>query len=238
MGDNRDNSADSRFSHRAERARAARCRGRISAAVPSSSPSRWTAAPAGNPLSWPASFRSGRAGTSLHPTAGSQMSADPPQRAKASSVVHEPGPNELRDPVRARRTEARARSGSGWRSRVALVVLLIQPLLIIFGGLVVASMLDGGARLLGRVLPIPRGLRLLIVVLLVLAFIAGVFYLDRRPDRRCRPSSCAPRCEVRATASSNGSRASGLMPGARRPHRHRRNRRSARSGGSPRRWGR
>ena len=50
---------------------------------------------------------------------------------------------------------------------MALVVLLIQPLLIIFAGLVFASMLDGGVRLLGRVLPIPRGWRLLIVVLCV-----------------------------------------------------------------------
>jgi hypothetical protein len=60
---------------------------------------------------------------------------------------------------RPRRAEARlgmVRVGIG----VALVVLLIQPLLIIFGGLVVASMLDGGVRLLGRVLPIPRTLRL------------------------------------------------------------------------------
>src|SRR3546814_8753722 len=60
---------------------------------------------------------------------------------------------------------------------IALVVLLIQPLLIIFGGLVFASMLDGGVRLLGKALPIPRGWRLLIVVLGVLAFILGVFYL-------------------------------------------------------------
>src|SRR3546814_6680464 len=40
-----------------------------------------------------------------------------------------------------------------------------------------ASMLDGGVRLLGKALPIPRGWRLLIVVLGVLAFILGVFYL-------------------------------------------------------------
>ncbi|MBL7660499.1 AI-2E family transporter, partial [Escherichia coli] len=60
---------------------------------------------------------------------------------------------------------------------VALFVLLVQPILIIFGGLVFASMLDGGARLLGRILPIPRALRIVIVVLLVIAFFAGIFYL-------------------------------------------------------------
>ncbi len=60
---------------------------------------------------------------------------------------------------------------------IALVVLLIQPLLIIFAGLVFASMLDGGVRLLGKVLPIPRGWLLLIVVLCVITFIIGVFYM-------------------------------------------------------------
>ena len=37
---------------------------------------------------------------------------------------------------------------------IALIVLLVQPLLIIFAGLVFAALLDGGVRLLGRVLPI------------------------------------------------------------------------------------
>ncbi|MDV3458781.1 AI-2E family transporter [Sphingomonas sp. HF-S4] len=91
-------------------------------------------------------------------------------------VVHEPGPNELRDPV-VRAELKRASVWFGLAIGVALVVLLIQPLLIIFAGLVFASLLDGGARLLGRVAPIPRGLRILIVVLLAIAFIGGVFYL-------------------------------------------------------------
>ncbi|MBO9713016.1 AI-2E family transporter [Sphingomonas sp.] len=93
------------------------------------------------------------------------------------SVVQEPGPNELRDPV----MRAELRRASVWFGLgigVALIVLLIQPLLIIFAGLVFASMLDGGARLLGRALPfLPRGVRLLMVVLLVIAFIGGTFYL-------------------------------------------------------------
>lgn len=92
------------------------------------------------------------------------------------SVIQEPGPNEMRDPL----VRAELKRASVWFALgigVALVVLLIQPLLIIFGGIVFASMLDGGARLLGKVLPIPRGLRLLIVVLLVIAFIGGTFYM-------------------------------------------------------------
>ncbi|RYD98595.1 MAG: AI-2E family transporter [Sphingomonadales bacterium] len=97
-------------------------------------------------------------------------------KAESVDVVQEPGPNEMRDPA----TRAELKRASVWFGlgiAVALIVLLVQPLLIIFGGLVFASMLDGGVRLLGRVLPIPRGLRLMIVVVLVIAFIAGVFYL-------------------------------------------------------------
>jgi len=92
------------------------------------------------------------------------------------TVVHDPSPNELRDPE-TRRELKRASIWLGLVCAIALIVLLIQPLLIIFGGLVFASMLDGGVRLLGKVLPIRRGLRLLIVVLAVLAFILGVFYM-------------------------------------------------------------
>ncbi|RYD61902.1 MAG: AI-2E family transporter, partial [Sphingomonadales bacterium] len=99
-----------------------------------------------------------------------------PASAEGVDIVQEPGPSEMRDPaVRAELKRASVWFGLG--IAVALVVLLVQPLLIIFGGLVFASMLDGGVRLLGRALPIPRGLRLLIVVVLVITFIAGVFYL-------------------------------------------------------------
>lgn len=103
------------------------------------------------------------------------MSADSPE-SEGISVVHQPGPNELRDPM-VRAELKRASVWFGLAIGVALIVLLIQPLLIIFGGLVFASMLDGGVRLLGRVLPVPRGIRLLLVVLLVIAFIGGTFYL-------------------------------------------------------------
>lgn len=91
-------------------------------------------------------------------------------------VEHAPGPSELRHPT----TRAELHKASVWFGvavAIGLVVLLIHPLLIIFGGLVFAAVLDGGVRLLGRVLPIPRGLRLLIVVLLALIFILGTFYL-------------------------------------------------------------
>ncbi len=91
-------------------------------------------------------------------------------------VVEGASPSEVRDPA-TRREIKRAAVWLGIASGVALVVLLIQPLLIIFAGLVFAAMLDGGVRLLGRVLPIGRGWRLAIVCLLTIAFLFGTFYL-------------------------------------------------------------
>ncbi len=79
-------------------------------------------------------------------------------------LVDEPSPAEMRDPL-LRAELRRASVWLGLASAIALVVLLVQPLLIIFAGLVFASLLDGGVRLLGRVLKIGRGWRLLIVAL-------------------------------------------------------------------------
>lgn len=93
-----------------------------------------------------------------------------------TEVVSGPAPSEFRDPL-VRDELKRASVWLGLAAMMALVVLLVQPLLIIFGGLVFASMLDGGVRLLGRILPIARGWRLLIVVLLVTAFLVGTVYL-------------------------------------------------------------
>lgn len=87
----------------------------------------------------------------------------------------QPGPNELRDP--AVRAELR-RAGIWIGLAVAVVAawFLIQPLLLIFGGIVFATMVDGGSRLLGRVLPIARGWRLLIVMLGVVGFLGWTAY--------------------------------------------------------------
>jgi predicted PurR-regulated permease PerM len=66
-----------------------------------------------------------------------------------------------------------------WVAVVGLAVLAVyvsQALLVIFGAMVFAAMLDGGARLLGRVLPIGRGWRLGIVIALTVAFIVWLFY--------------------------------------------------------------
>lgn len=91
-------------------------------------------------------------------------------------VVSGASPNEVRDPA-VRAELKRASVWFGMAVAIGLVILLVQPLLIIFAGLVFAAMLDGGVRLLGRVLNIGRGWRLAIVVLLVVIFLLGTFYL-------------------------------------------------------------
>ena len=93
--------------------------------------------------------------------------------ATTDSKVAARSPMEMDDPrLRLELTRAII-----WVSVVLAVVLLYvlaQPLLLIVGGLVLASMLDGGARLLGRVLPIGRGWRITIVSLLVFAALVGI----------------------------------------------------------------
>lgn len=57
---------------------------------------------------------------------------------------------------------------------VGLAIYMAQALLVIFGGMVVAAVIDGGARLLGRVLPVARGIRLAIVLALGVLFAVWV----------------------------------------------------------------
>ena len=58
----------------------------------------------------------------------------------------------------------------------ALAVYISQSLLVIFAALVFASMIDGGARLIGRYLPIPRTLRIVMVLLIAIAFLVWLGY--------------------------------------------------------------
>jgi predicted PurR-regulated permease PerM len=89
--------------------------------------------------------------------------------------VEEVGPTELRDPL-IRQELKRASVWFGLGLLILGVIFLAQPLLLIFAGIVLASMLDGGTRLLGRVLPIGRGWRLAIVALAAAAFIVWTFW--------------------------------------------------------------
>ncbi|HUD92623.1 AI-2E family transporter [Sphingobium sp.] len=90
--------------------------------------------------------------------------------------VEEPGPSEVHSPL----VQQELKRAGVWFAlgiAVALVVLLAQPLMLVMGALVLATMMDGGTRLLGRILPIGRGWRLTIVLLGAVAFLAYTFYL-------------------------------------------------------------
>ncbi len=105
---------------------------------------------------------------------GSDVSVKSSKRRSKAAITIDPseevGPTEVYDPV-IRNELKRAAVWIGLAALVGLVILLIHPILLIIGGLVLASMLDGGARLLGRVLPIPRGFRLALVIVAVGAFL-------------------------------------------------------------------
>jgi predicted PurR-regulated permease PerM len=111
------------------------------------------------------------------PSVGRPSDAPAVVRASAQPDVHveQPGPAEMRDPL-IREELKRASVWFALALAIAAIIFLAQPLLLIFAGIVLASMLDGGARLLGRVLPIGRGWRLAIVTLAAVAFIVWTFY--------------------------------------------------------------
>ena len=92
-----------------------------------------------------------------------------------SPVVEKPGPTEINDPRIVREVQ-RAAVWIGMALLVVGLIVLAQPIMLIIGGLVFAVILDGGTRLLGRILPIGRGWRLAIVTLAGFAFIAWTFY--------------------------------------------------------------
>lgn len=88
---------------------------------------------------------------------------------------HAPGPTDIQDPG-LRREAQRAAIWIGMAVLAGLIVYFSQPLMVIFGGIVFAAMLDGGSRLLGRVLPVGRGWRIGIVMVLALLFLGWTAY--------------------------------------------------------------
>ena len=86
-----------------------------------------------------------------------------------------PGPTEIHDP-RLVHEMHRAAVWLGMALLIVGVIVLAQPIMLIVGGLVFSVILDGGARLLGRVLPIRRGWRLAIVALAGIGFVGWLFY--------------------------------------------------------------
>lgn len=89
--------------------------------------------------------------------------------------VERPGPSDMSSKL-VRDEAHKAAVWLGIALAIVVMVLLAQPILLIIGGLVFAIILDGGARLLGRVLPIGRGWRLAIVTLAGFGFIGWTFY--------------------------------------------------------------
>ncbi len=84
-------------------------------------------------------------------------------------------PSRIADP-RVRQEYTRAFVWALTIGAVVLTVYLSSALLAIFGAMVFAAMIDGGARLLGRVLPIARGWRVGIVLVATLAFLVWLGY--------------------------------------------------------------
>ncbi len=89
---------------------------------------------------------------------------------KPTRIRRKAGPTDISDPL-LRHEAKRAAVWIGLAGIVALAVFMAQPLLVIFGGMVFAAMIDGGARLLERVLPIGRAWRVAIVLVLTAAFL-------------------------------------------------------------------
>lgn len=84
-------------------------------------------------------------------------------------------PSRIGDP-QMRREVIRAFIWAGVIGLCVLAVYIARPLLVIFGALVFASMIEGGTRLLGRILPIGRTWRVSIVLLGVVLFFGWLIY--------------------------------------------------------------
>ena len=103
-----------------------------------------------------------------HHSAASQAAAMADQPVQSSPAdIHDPG---------LKREAQKAAIWIGMALAAALVVFFAQPLLVIFGGIVFAAMIDGGARLLGRALPIGRGWRIAIVLVATALFLVWAAY--------------------------------------------------------------
>ncbi|MBC2652328.1 AI-2E family transporter [Novosphingobium flavum] len=98
------------------------------------------------------------------------LQAQPPGETPVGTRAHRAGPTDYAgDEVR--REAKKAAIWIGMAALVVAVVFMAQPLLVIFAGLVFAATIDGGARLLGRILPIGRGWRITLVLLGTVAFL-------------------------------------------------------------------
>ncbi|WP_327194344.1 AI-2E family transporter [Novosphingobium mangrovi (ex Hu et al. 2023)] len=103
---------------------------------------------------------------------GAEEPAAPASTPDTSPRVRRVGPTDIADPLI--RTEARkAFVWIGVLLLFALAIFLSQSLLVIFGGIVFGALLDGGARLMGRVVPLGR--TWCVAIVLALALLAVVW---------------------------------------------------------------
>lgn len=105
--------------------------------------------------------------------------ADPPAIAEEKALEEHKDPGVSPSRVLDESVRWEIKRAAIWCSIIGLFVLAIyisQSLLIVFGAMVFAAMVDGGAHLLGRVLPVWRGVRVAIVCLAALASIVWLTY--------------------------------------------------------------
>ena len=94
------------------------------------------------------------------------MSEERPSESQEDQIDRDMGAS----PARISSPELRFEAARAmvWLSMIGLIALMVyisQSLLVIFGACVFAAMVDGGSRLLRRVLPVGRGIRLAIVLI-------------------------------------------------------------------------
>lgn len=119
------------------------------------------------------------------------------------------GPTDIRDGLV--RTEAkRAGVWLGVAAFAALVVWLAQPLMVIFGGIVFGAMIDGGQRLIARVVPAPRVVRIVMVLVLTLAFLVWLI-LFAGNQLAMQAAQLPHLIETQAQRLSDLARAQGLL---------------------------
>lgn len=117
----------------------------------------------------------------------------PPEPISAEAApltsVNRAGPTDISDPA-IRHEAKRALVWIVIGGLVALAVLLAEPLLVVFGGMVFGALVDGGARLLGRVLPVPRGLRVALVLVATVAFL--VWFIEYAGSQLATQATALP----------------------------------------------
>lgn len=132
------------------------------------------------------------------------------KNATLERQIEKPGPTDIHDSTIIREVQ-RAAVWIGMIIFVVGCVVLAQPIMLIIGGLVFAVILDGGTRLLGRVLPIGRNWRLAIVTIAGFAFIGWTAYYAGTTLAE-QAEALKAVITVQGDRLMNSLRATGLMP--------------------------